>query len=230
MATIHWGDGEKGGVGKSLVVRTLIQYHLDRNKPFVAVETDRSNPDVAGIYKGLCQYAVFTENEKQADKADKIFEMAIDKPVIVNLAAQSHRAVFDWIERNQLLELGAEHDVSFCKWFVCNGGYDSLNLFTQSLTSYDSRMQHILVRNWGVCDDWSHVDEDESVRSLIKKHKVKVVNFPKLAYKERNIIDRNRLTFVEASQYKEFGVLSKQRLANFLKAAYAAFDSTGAFK
>ena len=47
MATIHWGDGEKGGVGKSLVVRTLIQYHLDRNKPFVAVETDRSNPDVA---------------------------------------------------------------------------------------------------------------------------------------------------------------------------------------
>ena len=105
-----------------------------------------------------------------------------------------------------------------------------LNLFTQSLTSYDSRMQHILVRNWGVCDDWSHVDEDESVRSLIKKYKVKIVNFPKLAYKERNIIDRNRLTFVEASQYKEFGVLSKQRLANFLKAAYAAFDSTGAFK
>ncbi len=66
MATIHLGDGEKGGVGKSLVVRTLIQYHLDRTLPFVAVETDRSNPDVAGIYKGLCQYAVFTENEKQA--------------------------------------------------------------------------------------------------------------------------------------------------------------------
>ena len=112
MAAIHWGDGEKGGVGKSLVVRTLIQYHLDRNKPFVAVETDRSNPDVAGIYKGLCQYAVLSENEKQADKADKIFEMAIEKPVIVNLAAQSHRAVFDWIEKNQLLKLGAEHGVS----------------------------------------------------------------------------------------------------------------------
>ncbi|HEY9782737.1 MAG TPA: hypothetical protein V6D09_21680 [Leptolyngbyaceae cyanobacterium] len=138
---------KKAFLGKSLVVRTLIQYHLDRNKPFVAVETDRSIPDVAGVYKGLCQYAVFTENEKQADKADKIFEMAIDKPVIVNLAAQSHRAVFDWIERNQLLELGTEHGVSFCKWFVCNGGYDSFNLFTQSLTSYESRIQHILVRD-----------------------------------------------------------------------------------
>ncbi|MES1026595.1 mobilization protein [Gloeocapsa sp. BRSZ] len=230
MATIHVGGGEKGGVGKSLVVRTQIQYHLDKNKPFVAVETDRSNPDVAGVYKGLCQYAVFTENEKQADLADRIFEMAMEKPVIVNLAAQSHRAVKNWIERNHLLELGAEHGVRFCNWFVCNGGYDSLNLFTQSLTSYDSRMQHILVRNWGVCDDWEHVDEDKQIQKIIKKYKVKVIDFPKLSYKERNIIDQKRLSFAEAREFKEFGVLSQQRIANFLKSAYAAFDSTGAFK
>jgi hypothetical protein len=225
MATIHLGDGEKGGVGKSLVVRTKIQYHLDKKKPFVAVETDRSNPDVAGVYKGLCQYAVLTENEKHADRADRIFEMAMERPVIVNLAAQSHRAVFDWIERNQLLDLGSEHGVNFCKWFVCSGGYDSINLFTQSLTSYDSRMRHILVRNWGVCDDWEHVEEDEQLQKLIRKYKVKVIDFPKLAYRERNIIDRSRLTFAEAREYKEFGVISKQRVANFLKAAYAAFDS-----
>lgn len=230
MATIHLGDGEKGGVGKSLVVRTKIQYHLDKKKPFVAVETDRSNPDVAGVYKGLCQYAVLTENEKQADRADRIFEMAMEKPVIVNLAAQSHRAVFDWIERNKLLDLGSEQGVSFCKWFVCSGGYDSINLFTQSLTSYDSRMRHILVRNWGICDDWEHVDEDHVLQKLIKKYKVKVIDFPKLAYRERNIIDRSRLNFAEALQYKEFGILSKQRVANFLKSAYAAFDSTGALK
>ena len=93
MARIHLIDGEKGGVGKSLVARTKVQYCLDRNLPFVAVETDRSNPDVAGIYKGICQYAVFTEDERQADKADRIFEMAIDKPVIGNLVAQSHRPV-----------------------------------------------------------------------------------------------------------------------------------------
>ena len=110
---------------------------------------------------------------------------------------------------------------------MCSGGYDSLNLFTQSLTSYDSRMRHILVRNWGMCDDWEHVDGDEQLQKLIKKYKVKVIDFPKFAYRERNIIDRSRLTFAEALQYKEFGVISKQRVANFLKAAYAAFDSVG---
>jgi len=37
MPTIHLIDGEKGGVGKSLVARTMIQYCLDNNMPFVPV-------------------------------------------------------------------------------------------------------------------------------------------------------------------------------------------------
>jgi hypothetical protein len=38
---IHLIDGEKGGVGKSLFARVLIQYFLDKNFPFFAVDTDR---------------------------------------------------------------------------------------------------------------------------------------------------------------------------------------------
>ena len=64
MPTIHLIDGEKGGVGKSFVTRAMIQYGLDRNLPFVAVETDRSNPDVAAVYKDLCKEAIFSEDEK----------------------------------------------------------------------------------------------------------------------------------------------------------------------
>ncbi|BAZ49142.1 mobilization protein MobD-like protein [Nostoc sp. NIES-4103] len=227
MPTIHLIDGEKGGVGKSLVTRTMVQYCLDKRIPFVPVETDRSNPDVAGVYKGICQYAVFTEDERQADKADRIFEMAMSKPVIVNLAAQSHRAVKSWIEKNQLIELGSSEGVSFCKWFVSTGGYDSLNLFVQSVNSYGDRILHILVKNFGLCDDWEHVESDPVMQKLLKKHRIQVIDFPKLSYKERNIIDQNRLTFAEAREYKDFGVLGKQRVVHFLKLAYAAFETVG---
>ena len=108
MPTIHLIDGEKGGVGKSFVTRAMIQYGLDRNLPFVAVETDRSNPDVAAVYKDLCKFAIFSEDEKQADAADRIFEYAIERPVIVSLPSQVHRAMKAWIERNQLLKLSDE--------------------------------------------------------------------------------------------------------------------------
>ena len=230
MATIHLIDGEKGGVGKSFVARTMIQYGLDRSFPFVAVETDRSNPDVAGVYKELCQYAVFTEDEKQADKADRIFEMGMEKDVIVSLPSQVHRAMKSWIEKNQLLTLGNEYGVNFCKWFVCNGEYDSIRLFMASLNCYEKKMTHILVRNLGLCDEWSPIDEDESVQKLIKKYRVKVIDFPKLGYKERYLINQQRLKFDEAREYRDFGVLGRQRVVTFLKSAYSAFDSAGVWK
>ncbi|BAB76603.1 mobilization protein [Anabaena sp. FACHB-709] len=227
MPTIHLIDGEKGGVGKSLVARTMIQYCLDNNMPFVPVETDRSNPDVAGVYKSICQYAVFTEDERHADKADKIFEIAMNKTVIANLAAQSHRAVKGWIEKNHLIELGESQGVDFCKWFVSTGGYDSLNLFKQSVNSYGGKVPHILVKNLGLCDDWEHVNSDATIQEVVKKYNVKAIDFPKLAYKERNIIDQHRLTFADAREYKEFGIISKQRVVNFLKLAYASFETVG---
>ena len=227
MATIHLIDGEKGGVGKSFVARTMIQYGLDRNLPFVAVETDRSNPDVAGVYEGLCEYAVFTEDEKQADKADSIFEMALEQPVIVSLPSQVHRAMKDWIERDNLIEMGSDYGVSFCKWFVCNGDYDSVNLFKSSLNCYENQITHILVRNNGLCYDWGALEENELVQAAIKKYGVKAIDFPKLGDKERTVINQKRLRFDEARKYPGFGILSKQRVVNFLKAAYQAFDSAG---
>ncbi len=227
MPTINLIDGEKGGVGKSFVTRTMIQYGLDRNLPFIAVETDRSNPDVAGVYKNICKFAVFSEDEKQADKADRIFEYAIDKPVIVSLPSQVHRAMKAWIEGNKLLALGSEYGVNFVKWFVCNGEYDSVNLFITSLNCYEDRIPHILVRNFGLCDEWSQVEEDRELQKLIKKYRVKIIDFPKLGYKERYLINQKRLKFSEATKDKDFSVLGKQRVVNFLKAAYTSFDNAG---
>lgn len=227
MPTIHLITGEKGGVGKTVVARTKIQYCLDRNFPFIAVETDRSNPDVARVYKDICKYAVFSEDEKQLDKADSIFEYAIDKPVIVSLPSQVHRAVSNWIDRNKLFEVGKQYKVDFCNWFVCNGRYDSVKLLINSLKHYQNNMPHILVQNWGVCDDWSQVEQDRDLQKLIKKYRVKVIDFPKLEYKETYLIDKNRLNFADARNHQDFTVLGKQRIFNFLNTAYTTFDSTG---
>jgi hypothetical protein len=227
MAIIHLIDGEKGGVGKSFVARTMIQYGLDRDLPFVAIETDRSNPDVSRVYKDMCQFAIFSEDEKQADQADSIFDMAINQPVIVSLPSQVNRSVTDWIEHNQLLELGDEHGVSFCKWFISNGEYDSVRLFQSSLKHYGQQITHILVRNFGLCDEWFQLDEDELLQKLITKYQVKVIDFPKLAHRERYLINQHQLRFDDARVSNELTILGKQRVVNFLKSAYSAFDGTG---
>lgn len=155
--------------------------------------------------------------------------MALDRSVIVSLPSQVNRAVTTWIDENQLLELGKEHGVSFCKWFVTNGEYDSVRLFQASLDYYKGQMSHILVRNQGLCDEWSPMENDQLLQQLIKKYKVKVIDFPKLAYQERYSINQKQLRFDDARDSRELSILGRQRVANFLKAAYKSFDSTDAW-
>ena len=110
---------------------------------------------------------------------------------------------------------------------LSNGEYDSVNLFITSLNCYEERIPHILVRNFGLCDEWSQVEEDKELQKLIKKYRVKIIDFPKLGYKERYLINQKRLKFSEATKDRDFSVLGKQRVVNFLKAAYISFDNAG---
>ena len=227
MPTIHLIGGEKGGGGKSFFAKVMIQFCLDRSLTFIAIETDRSNPDVAAVYPEYCDRAVFSEDAKQAFKADRIFEYAIAKPTIVSLPSQAHRAVSEWIEHNQLFETGKEHSVDFVHWFVCSGRYDSVQLFKKSLEYYQGKMPHILVRNWAFCRDWSHLDQDQELQKLIKKQQVKIIDLPRLDDREAYLIDQHRVNFAQAQEFTGLTVLGQQRVKNFLKDAYKAIDSTG---
>lgn len=230
MSTIHLIDGEKGGVGKSFVAKTMIQYAIDRNIKFTPVETDSSNPDVKNIYGDICKLARFSENEKQSHKADRIFDLGLNNSLIVSLPSQVNKALRAWIENNNLLEIGAKYGVDFRKWFVCNGEFDSVKLFVKSLNQHGEKVSHILVRNFGLCDEWGQIDDDDEVQKSIKKYNVKVIDFPKLGYNERYIVNKNQLTFGDAKISNDLTILGKQRVINFLNLAYSAFDSTGAWE
>ncbi len=232
MAEVYLFGGEKGGVGKSFVCRAAIQYLLDRSSPFAVFDTDRSNPDVKRIYHETgCRVAVFSEGEKYEDKANSIYNAAVDKRVLVNLPAQVFIPVKDWFARNELLEIAPEDGVEFYYWFVCDGGYDSLKLFGKSLDYFQSDVPHILVKNWGKCDDWEPLDNDDHLQSLMAKYKVRVIDFPKfIGNADRNTIDAESLTFGEAREYSKFGSISRQRVKRFLREAYSAFESAGVFK
>jgi len=227
MPTIHLVDGEKGGVGKSVFAKVMIQYALDRDLEFDVVETDRSNPDVANVYNDISKRAVLTENEKQAHKADRIFELAMRRSLIVSLPSQVHRPLRAWIEKNKLLELGEQYGVGFCKWFVCNGEFDSVKLFRKSLNFYGDKIPHILVRNFGLCDDWQQIDNDQEVQKSIEQFGAKVIDFPSLPHNERYIVNMHQLRFDAARESDKLTILGRQRVVNFLDEAYLEIDSTG---
>lgn len=228
MAVINLIDGEKGGVGKSWVARTMIQYFIDKAIPYVSIEADRSNPTVMNIYSDS-KPAFFSENEKFSDVPDSIFDHAIKKTVVVNLPAQAHRAVSDWIKTKGLLELGKIHNVSFIKWFISDGEDDSIELFIESLEHYKDSIPHVFVKNFGRCDDWAYFVSNELGKKAIAKYKVKVIDFPKLGDGRRIEINAKKLTFEAASNYDQFTIIGRNQVKTYLRNAYEAFDSTGLF-
>ena len=232
MPTLNLFGGEKGGVGKSFVARAAAEYHLENGLSFALFDTDRSNPDVRRIYGPTtgCRVAVFSEGKRYEDTANAIFNAALETRVLVNLAAQSFIPIRQWIEKNELLSLAEENDIQFVHWFVSDCGYDSLNLLGKTLEHFKTSMTHVLVKNFGMTDDWEPLGEDEKLQGMIADYGVKVIEFPGfMGNSDRNRIDKASLTFGQALDHDNFGVISRQRVKSFLRDAYAAFDEAGVF-
>jgi hypothetical protein len=229
MADLHFIGGEKGGVGKSVFARLMAEFCIAFKLIFVLAECDRMNPDVARIYRKIIrtELAYFTEDKTRKSKADKLFSLAIELLTIANLPAQVHEAMKSWFLEDNLYELGQEHGVSFCYWYVSNGGYDSVKLFVKTLRDFGEYMQFVFVRNWGLCDDWTHVDEDEGVQAAIREYKVSVIDLPKFPYAERNFIEAHQLTLTDALNHPDLSLVSKQRVKKFLRESFAEIEKTG---
>lgn len=246
MPEIHLFGGEKGGVGKTLANKTFVQYHLDKELDFVAYETDRSAPDVAKAYSDIVgvETAIFSESIEHEDSPNKIYNAALERPVIVNLSASSLQPVINWIRKQDLLELAAEEGVKFYFWFVCSGEVESVELLHRSLKEFGEEIPHILVKNWGMTSDWSLLEvqkkdvEKEKETSttkklvelpkLIRQLDVKVCDFPEFVGRSTCIkIRDNHLSLGYARETKDFSSIERQRVKKFLRLAYEAFESVG---
>ncbi|MGB3207502.1 MAG: hypothetical protein WBB28_21155 [Crinalium sp.] len=231
---IHFVDGEKGGVGKSLFCRVLLEYcnsrgYLDR---IHFVESDVSNPDVGRIYftdeEGKKTYteAEFTSEDKKDSSADVVLELATKKSVIVNLPSNIYSSVTAWFERNDIFALAKEKNIQIIKWFVCNGGDASLEKFKDSVN--DPKIQditHIFVRNQVIFDNWEFLNEDEDLTEILKRENVFQMDFPQFSFGERNRLDKNRLTFSKAlADDSGFTILGKQRIKKFLNTTYEGIE------
>ncbi len=232
MATLHFFGGEKGGVGKSFVTRTVIQYFLDQGIDFALFDADEGNRDVKRIYSSVgCREALFSRDEKEEDEALETYYTASKKPTLVHLPSHVETPFQAWFSENELFELAKEDGVEFTIWFVCSGGNDSLQHLGKTLSFFEDKVNHVLVKNWGVCDDWEALDKDEILQNKIREYSVKVLNFPKLRGSMcRNTIDKKNLTFGAAKESKELRSVNRQRVKTFLKTAYQVFDDSGVFK
>ena len=233
MAMLHLIGGDKGGVGKTFVTCTAVQYHLDRGMDFALFDSDEENRDVKRIYKERgCGEIVFSKYKADLDQADPAYEAAYSQTTLVNLPANVTSSLWAWFEENEILTLAKEESVEITHWFVCSSEPDSIRLLDKYLSHFQGTINHVLVKN-PRCgdDDWYYLDKNSSIQSKIRDFKVKVLNFPQFKGKRTlKKMQNSSLSFGEAREFQEFNSVERGRVNTFLKAAYQTFDESGVFQ
>jgi hypothetical protein len=225
MKTIHFIGGEKGGVGKSVVARLLAQSFVDGSRQFTAFDADRSNGAL------LRYYSDFSEriDLDRLDSADRILESAIaaDRPVLVDLPAQSHRALQRWFEQTDVLRCAREEGVSLVFWHVTDGGFDSVAHLERLLDTLGNSVRFVVVQNLGRSKDFSQFDASPA-RQRVLELGGQIVALPELDPSVMYKIDRFGSSFWAAINTQEgpraLSRLERRRAKVWLDRAQVALE------
>jgi hypothetical protein len=227
-SAIHLIGGEKGGVGKSLVARLLAQHFIDRGIAFTGFDTDRSHGALMRFYAGYASPVLVDRYEA----LDAIVESAVAAPgqrVLVDLAAQTHAPLVQWMDDSGVLELAAESGVAIRYWHVMDAGRDSVDLLERLLDRFGARLDYVLVLNQLRGDDFGQLERSGQLARALALG-ARVVRLKHLQDAVLRKIDAADSSFWAArqaagSEGPKLGLLERQRLKLWLAHAAAEFDA-----
>jgi len=228
MSTVHFVGGEKGGVGKSVVARLLCQFCIDKGLPFAAVDADGSHGTMARHYGDYAHPVDLGRFES----ADEILTLATeaDRRVVVDLPAQSHRALSAWIKQTGAVEIAAESGVKLVFWHVIDDGKDSLITLQRLFADLGGAFRYCVVKNAGRGGKDFSLFDGSDARARASELGAVVVELPELHAAAMQKIDRLDASFWAAAHNREFGAdtftrMDRQRVAVWLAACYAQFEA-----
>jgi hypothetical protein len=223
MTRLHFIGGEKGGVGKSVVARILAQYFIDRQIPFLGFDTDKSHGSLLRFYADFAAPAVIDRYEG----LDQIIEAAAAQPerrIVVDLAAQTHGLLAQWMEESALLDIRDELGLALNYWHVMDSGRDSADLLAKLLDQFGGRLPLIIVLNEVRGNDF-RILESFGTLNRAKELGAKIVTLGRLQDSTMQKIDAHGTSFWAASQRggnegSALGLLERQRVKSWLHRAH----------
>jgi CobQ/CobB/MinD/ParA nucleotide binding domain len=223
MTRLHLIGGEKGGVGKSVVARILAQYYIDRNIPFLGFDSDKSHGSLLRFYSDFAEAVVIDRYEG----LDRIVEAAAERPerrIIVDLAAQTHRFLGQWMDDSGLLEIRDELGLALTYWHVMDSGRDSADLLVKHLDQFGDRLPLVVVLNEVRGSDFT-ILESSGALGRARELGAPVMKLHRLQDTTMQKIDAHSTSFWAASNrggkdVLALGLLERQRVKNWLHKAY----------
>ena len=230
MTSINFIGGEKGGVGKSVTARVLAQYYIDRQRPLIGFDTDRSHNSFTRFY-AECASPVIVDSYEGLDRIIGTLDsddVAQRPSIIVDLASQTATPLANWFKDSDLLTLLAEMQVVVNFWHLADASKDSADLLERLVDTYGAGPNYIVVKNRGRGSDFTQIDQSSGLEKAIGFGAF-VITLPNLHEASMRKIDRQNASFWAAlnnrSNPDALGLLERQRVKTWLKSVYTLLDA-----
>lgn len=182
-ARIFYVGGSKGGVGKSKLSFSLIDYLMEREKSVLLLETDTSNPDVYKTHhphkneRLVCKIADLDVPEGWIELVNAADEYP-EHIVVINSAARSNTGIekYGAMLRETLGELRRE----LITFWILNRQRDSLELLRGFLNAFPDALIHVCRNLYFGEPEKFELYNKSKAREIIEK-KGMSLDFPDLA-------------------------------------------------
>lgn len=139
-------SGDKGGVGKSFTSLAMIDYLTTKGEKVVVIETDRSNPDVARMYRGSlkCYFIDLNTENGWMDLMDAVNSHP-DASFVMSAPAGIGGALKSFLPSFKNFLVRYKTPVELVLWWVMNNQHDSVNLLADAEETYRPHFDQVRV-------------------------------------------------------------------------------------
>lgn len=220
--TIILVGGDKGGVGKSTVARTLCEFFQKKQKGFLAFDGDDTNPTLTRF---------FSSAERLYTKSPKGFEPLLanlegDKPAmqLVDLGAGTSIILNRFVEETGLIEIARENGAKIVFVFVLAPSADSINLLKILSEKHGAGISYVVARNNAVSGTWDLWENSKTKAKVLGELGGTEITIPILDAEAFALVDRKGLSWGAALQDKELGLVTKGYVSRWLQKVFAEFE------
>lgn len=228
MKNVYLVSGNKGGVGKSWVALTLIEYIRKQDKTVHIVETDSGNPDVYTPYvkheeEGVTGTTINMRNAEALEEFVDAIAGAEADCIVVNAAAGDNENLNT---QQVFYENIAELDCELTVMWVCNAEKDGIVALKKFINETNAEKKDIVV----VMNKKSTENEsafgylNTALREEIKNAGGREMFFPVLPVRIAQQMRDAKETFAVAMQKN---ITNKLCAQTFLKNAFRNFEQAG---
>jgi hypothetical protein len=196
--------GGKGGVGKSLFSMAVVDFlESTKEAPFL-IETDTSVPDVFKTYRETIEGELVNLDEREGwIELVNLIESRPESTIVINTGARNQTGItnFGRTLRKALPELKRKLGV----FWLIDRKRESLELLSDFSEALPEAGVHVVRNMYLGAENKFELYNGSNMRAAIERAGGKSLNFPELADRVTDAMNKGRLTIAKACKELSFG-------------------------